>query len=200
MVAAAEAEGRRQGLANVTFTHCVAEALPFDDNTFDAIVCRFGVMFFSSPEAGVSEMLRVARPGAKVSFAVWRARELNPLGQVVGDTISRFVELPPSSTDAFRFAAEGALASVLAGCGGEDVRERVIDFRHRAPIGFDEFWATRVEMSEVLRTALAALTADEALRVADEVRRATAEYFPGGSMDFPASAHVVSARKSPRLE
>jgi SAM-dependent methyltransferase len=198
MVAAAEAEGRRQGLENVTFGNAGADALPFDDDQFDAVVCRFGVMFFPEPAAGATEMLRVVRPRGRVALAVWRARELNPLGQVVGDAIARFVELPASSTDAFRFAEAGALSSVLAGSGGEDVLERVVDFRQRAPLGFDEFWATRVEMSEVMRTALAALTADEALRVADAVRGATAEYFPGGSMDFPASALVVSARKPAR--
>jgi SAM-dependent methyltransferase len=195
MVAAAEAEGRRQGLENMTFAHAVAEALPFDDDAFDTVVCRFGVMFFPVPAAGNSEMLRVVRTGGRIAFAVWRARAHNPLGQVVGDTLARFVELPPSSADAFRFADEGALAGVLAACGAADVRERVVDFRHRAPIGFDEFWAARVEMSEVLRTALADMPTDTALRVAGAVRDATAEYFPGGSMDFPASALVVAAQK-----
>ena len=198
MVAAAEAEGLRQGLENVTYAHAAAEALPFDDDAFDAVVCRFGAMFFPDPAAGASEMLRVARPGGRIAFAVWRARDRNPLSQVVGDTISRFVELPPSSVDAFRFAEAGALASVVAGCGADDVRERAVDFRHRASLAFDEFWATRVEMSEVLRTVLGGLPADEARRVADAVCEATAEYFAGGSMDFPASALVVSARKPAR--
>ncbi len=197
MVAAAKAEGLRLGLENVTFGHAVAEALPFDDDTFDAVVCRFGVMFFPAPEAGVSEMLRVVRPGGRVAFAVWRARDLNPLSQVVGDTISCFVTLPPSSTDAFRFAEPGALAAVLAGCGAEDVRERVVDIRHRASVGFDEFWATRVEMSEALRSALAPLSTEQARLIADAVREATAEYFADGSMDFPASALVVAGRRPP---
>lgn len=195
MVAAAEAEGRRLGLENLTFTRCPAEALPFDDDAFDAVVCRFGVMFFPEPEAGISEMLRVVRPGGRISLAVWRARDLNPLGQVVGDTISRFVELPASSVDAFRFAGAGVLASVLAECGAEDVCERVVDFRQRVSLDFDEFWTTRVEMSEVLRTALGGLTAEDSRLVADAVREATDEYFVDGSMDFPASALVVAGRK-----
>jgi SAM-dependent methyltransferase len=198
MVAAARGEARRLGLANVVFARCVAEALPFGADAFDAVVCRFGVMFFPDPEAGVGEMLRVTRPGGPVALAVWRARELNPLSRVVGDTIARFLELPPSSADAFRFAVEGSLAAVLAACGAEDVRARPVDFRHRAPLGFDEVWAIRVEMSEALRSALAPLAPDQARVVAEEVRGATAEYFAGGSMDFPASALVVSGRKPAR--
>jgi SAM-dependent methyltransferase len=195
MVAEAAAEGRRQCLDNMVFAHAVAEDLPFDLDSFDGVVCRFGVMFFPTPEAGVGEMLRVARPGCRIALAVWRARELNPLSRIIGDVVSRFVELPQSSVDAFRFAEEGKLASLLAECGAEEVRERPVDFRHQAPVGFDEFWSIRVEMSDAMRSALAALTPEQALAVADGVREATAEYFPDGKMDFPASALVVSGRK-----
>jgi len=195
MVAAAEVEGRRQGLDNMAFARAVADDLPFDHDAFDAVVCRFGVMFFPTPEAGVGEMLRVARPGGRIALAVWRARVLNPLSQIIGDVVSRFVELPTSSTDAFRFAEEGKLASLLAQCGAEDARERPVDFRHRVPVGFDEFWSIRIEMSDAMRSALGSLSSEKALALADRVREATAEYFPEGQMDFPASALVVSGRK-----
>jgi SAM-dependent methyltransferase len=195
MVAGARAEAERRDLDQMAFARCIAEDLPFENDTFDAVVCRFGVMFFPSPEAGVAEMLRVVRPGSWVALAVWRARELNPISAIIGDTVARYVEMPASGADAFRFAEAGTLARNLAGCGAEDVREHPLDFRHRAPVDFDGFWRIRIEMSDVLRSALAALSADEAQLVADEVRAATAEYFPSGQLDVPASALVVSARK-----
>jgi DNA gyrase subunit B len=42
-----------------------AEAMPFDDDSFDAVVCRQGIQFMTLPDA-VGEMVRVARPGGKV--------------------------------------------------------------------------------------------------------------------------------------
>src|SRR5262249_24760834 len=51
MVAAAKAEAERRGLKNVGFRQCEADALPFGDKSFDAVVCRLGVMFFPDPLA-----------------------------------------------------------------------------------------------------------------------------------------------------
>ena len=49
MVAAAESEAQRRGLTNVAFRQCAADSLPFENNSFDAVVCRLGVMFFPDP-------------------------------------------------------------------------------------------------------------------------------------------------------
>src|SRR5215510_3439489 len=62
MVEAARHEATRRGLANVQFQQCTADSLPFPDNSFDATVCRLGIMFAPDPLAAVREMLRVIRP------------------------------------------------------------------------------------------------------------------------------------------
>src|SRR5436305_11634173 len=49
MVEAARREGRRRGLNHASFEVAFADSLPFPDNTFDAVVSRFGVMFVPSP-------------------------------------------------------------------------------------------------------------------------------------------------------
>jgi SAM-dependent methyltransferase len=48
-----------------------AEALPFPDNHFDAVISTFGVMFARNPEAVAAELARVVRPGGRVSLANW---------------------------------------------------------------------------------------------------------------------------------
>jgi SAM-dependent methyltransferase len=48
-----------------------AEALPFPDNHFDAVISTFGVMFARDPEAAASELARVVRPGGRISLANW---------------------------------------------------------------------------------------------------------------------------------
>lgn len=48
-----------------------AEALPFPDGSFDAVVSQFGLMFFTDPRAALSEMRRVLRPGGHLAIAVW---------------------------------------------------------------------------------------------------------------------------------
>lgn len=62
----AEAEGLK-----VTFQQADAEALPFDDASFDAVLSTFGAMFSPDQSRTASEMLRVCRPGGKIGLANW---------------------------------------------------------------------------------------------------------------------------------
>src|SRR5262249_23336861 len=71
MVEAAEREAQSRGLTNIAFRQCKADRLPFDGESFDAVVCRLGVMFFPDPLAAAREMLRVLKPGGRVGLAVW---------------------------------------------------------------------------------------------------------------------------------
>lgn len=49
----------------------LAEALPFPPNSFDTILCQFGLMFFDDRDNALNEMRRVLRPGGKVALTVW---------------------------------------------------------------------------------------------------------------------------------
>ena len=52
-----------------------AQALPFAEQTFDAVLCRFGVMFFPDKQVAFREALRVLRRGGRLLFNVWGQRE-----------------------------------------------------------------------------------------------------------------------------
>src|SRR5688572_22003012 len=198
MVAAAEAEAKRRGLTNVAFRQCVADSLPFDDNSFDAVVSRLGVMFFPDVPAALREMLRVLKPQGALCFVVWGKNELNPFTYCVQNVISRYVEMPPVGPDdpgAFRFAEPGKLAGLLAQAGAVDVRERELNFRIEAPISAEQFWEMRSATSGTLREKLATLPEDDARRAAMEVQESVHEFFPNGQMSFPAQMLLISGRK-----
>ena len=55
-----------------------AEALPFEDGHFDAVVSQFGLMFFEDRPAALAEMLRVLRPGGHLAVAVWDTLDHTP--------------------------------------------------------------------------------------------------------------------------
>src|ERR1700730_5069593 len=70
MVAAARRAADHLGFGNAQFDVAFADHVPFAADTFDAVVSRFGVMFFPSPVDAVREMLRVLKPGRKLALAV----------------------------------------------------------------------------------------------------------------------------------
>ena len=66
--------GRRRAEADgleIAFREADAEALPFPDRSFDAVVSTFGVMFTPNQEQAAAEMARVCRPGGKIGMANW---------------------------------------------------------------------------------------------------------------------------------
>ena len=196
MVATARNESRRAGASNIGFAQCVGESLPFAAGTFDAVVCRLGVMLFPDPASAIREMLRVVKPGGPVSVAVWRHQKSNPFFHVVADIVSRYVESAPEDPDApgaFRFAESGKLARLFTECGGDRVNERVLDFEIEAPITPRQFWDLRTELSDTLRGKVASLSAEQVKRVAEEVERAGQPFYSAGRMSFPGQVLIVTA-------
>jgi SAM-dependent methyltransferase len=88
----------RSTLATPTVEWRQADAmqLPFDDATFDAVVCQFGVMFFPDKAHAFAEARRVLRPGGAFLFNVWDAIAENEFADVVTRALeSVFPEDPP---------------------------------------------------------------------------------------------------------
>jgi ubiquinone/menaquinone biosynthesis C-methylase UbiE len=199
MVAAAQSEAQRHGVTNIAFRQCAAHSLPFESNSFDAVVCRLGVMFFPDPLAGLREMLRVTKPEGVLSLAVWDKGELNPFSYLITDVLARHfgaaTPADPNAPGAFRFAEHGSLARILAEAGAVDVSERVLKFQIAAPISSEHFWELRSETSGTLREKLATLSPVQADLVAQEAQEAVRQYFSNDQMSIPAQIIIVTGRK-----
>ena len=80
----------------VTWRQADALDLPFEDESFDAVVCQFGAMFFPDRHQGYTEMHRVLRPGGVALFNVWDRLEYSEFAKVVNDAvIAMFPDDPP---------------------------------------------------------------------------------------------------------
>jgi SAM-dependent methyltransferase len=198
LIEAARSAAERLSLNNARFETAGADRLPFVDDRFDAVVSRFGIMFFPAPVAGAREMLRVLRPGKKVAFAVWHSRETNPFHDVLArivDPVLPPAVLPPDAPDAFRFAAAGKLQAIVAAAGAASPVERLFRFSIDVPLSPEDFWNLRLEMADKLRERLATLPPES---FEDLKRRSIAafrEYSSARGLSFPAEVRLVSARK-----
>lgn len=198
MITTARAEARDCGVRNIEFSQCTAESVPFSSNTFDAVVCRLGIMLFPDPIAAIHEALRVVKSQGSVSYAVWSSRASNPFFHVVMDVVSRYIESPPEDPNApgaFRFAERGTLARLLDDAGAIEVTEQLLEFELDAALTPAEFWALRVELSDTLRAKVAQLSRGQLLRVEQEVAEAGERFFASGRMKFPGQVLVVTGVK-----
>lgn len=77
MVDIARENALMRGINNIETLTCDVSDIPFLDNSFDAISCRFGFMFFPDMLLAAKEMHRVLKPGGRIATSVWNVPEKN---------------------------------------------------------------------------------------------------------------------------
>jgi ubiquinone/menaquinone biosynthesis C-methylase UbiE len=178
---------------NLTWQQADALALPFDDGTFDAVVCQFGVMFFPDKRAGFREALRVLRPGGRFLFSVWDRIENNEMARTVSDAVAALFPADPP-----QFLARtphghhdtAILRDTLAQAGFTRVEVATVEKRSRAPshrdpaIGFCQGTPLRNEIGP-----------DRLAEATDAAANAIAARFGPGPIDGKIQAHVITAAR-----
>lgn len=203
LIEGARRAAAQMGIKNSQFEIATADALPFSAETFDAEICRFGVMFFPSPVDGVREMLRVLKPGKKLAFAVWHFLDNNPFHHSLSRIVDRYFPPAPVAPDApnpFRFASPGKLKSVLVEAGVAQPVERLLRFSIDAPLSVEDYWTFRCDWAEKLPEKLAQLPAEQSRAVKEQVIRVFNEYHTARGMSFPAEVLIVTGTKQPIAE
>jgi SAM-dependent methyltransferase len=198
MIDAATREANRLSLENARFEVAGVDNLPFPDDHFDAVISRFGVMFFPSPLNGIREMLRVLKPGRKTALAVWHFRDNNPFHHVLARIVDRYAPepaLPLDAPDAFRFAPPGKLKEIMIEAGAHEVTERIVRFPIDVTLSVEEFWNLRLEMAKKLRQRLATLAPDTSSDLKRQALDAFRAYSTAAGLSFPAEVLIVSGRK-----
>jgi SAM-dependent methyltransferase len=201
MIDAATREATRLSLKNARFEVASADNLPFPDDYFDAVISRFGVMFFPSPLNGIREMLRVLKPGRKMAFAVWHFADSNPFHHDLARIVDRYVPepaLPPDAPDAFRFAPPGKLKAIMIEAEVHEVTERIFRFPIDVSLSLEEFWNLRLEWAKKLRQRLATLAPDTLSDLKRQALDAFRVYSTAAGLSFPGEVLIVSGRKQGR--
>jgi SAM-dependent methyltransferase len=109
----------------VSFDRAGAQHHPFEPVSFDTAISRFGLMFFSDPVAGFSNILRALRPAGRLAFVCWQDARNNEWMTVPGAVLQSCTGLvdlgPPDAPGPFAFADQDRVADILAAAGFADV-------------------------------------------------------------------------------
>lgn len=101
-----------------------ASDLPFADQSFNAVVCQFGLMFVPDKEKAICEAYRVLKSGGTFLFSVWDAIEQNDLAYIAHTTISTFFEKDPPNFYEVPFCLHDPefIRSLLTRAGFRDIK------------------------------------------------------------------------------
>ncbi len=173
-----------------------AEALPFDDGSFDAVTINFGVLHFPDADKALAEAFRVLRPGGRLAFTNWAKTSRSALyisGKAIQTHGSLEVDLPPG-TPVFRFAEPDECKRTLAGIGFADVACATHDLIWRLPRPFELMQAF---MESGARTAglLKAQDPADLPAIAAAMTDACAPYVEGDVALLPMPCVLTAAAK-----
>ncbi|WP_438010954.1 class I SAM-dependent methyltransferase [Sorangium sp. So ce321] len=195
LVAAARARAAAEGLASAAFVQADAQTHGFEPDNFDAVISRFGVMFFDDPAAAFATIRRAARRSAKLSFVAWRSAAENPFMTTAARAAAPFLpHLPVPAPDApgqFAFADRDRVRRILDASGWTDIDVRPIDVA--SGVAEKDLLAYVTRLGPV---GLALRDVDEPTRArtAEAVRAAFDPFVRDGAARFTAACWLVTAR------
>jgi ubiquinone/menaquinone biosynthesis C-methylase UbiE len=123
---------------DVNFQVADAEALPFKDGSFDAVVSTFGVMFAPNQAKAASELMRVCRKGGKIGLANWTPESF--IGQLF-KTIGKHLPPPAGVKSPALWGARDWIDQAFAGHSVK-IKPKAFVFRYRSPTHFVEYFRT----------------------------------------------------------
>ncbi|MCC3159800.1 class I SAM-dependent methyltransferase [Hymenobacter sp. 15J16-1T3B] len=161
MLAVARDKAAARGIDNYETVVCDVCALPFPDDTFNAVSCRFGFMFFPDLLLAAQEMRRVLKPGGRLAASVWSVPAQNAWITTIMSTISRHLQLPTPPAGApgmFRCGSPGVLTGLLEQAGFRHVRDTQLTGQLRCG-SKEAYWQF---MNEVAAPVVAAMSQADA--------------------------------------
>jgi SAM-dependent methyltransferase len=180
--------------ASIVWQHAQPDRLPFADESFDAVVCQFGLMFFADRVAAIREMNRILRPGGRMVLTVWDTVELSAgfsaelqlLQVICGPDVAAGLAL------AYSLGEPTLLRAVFrqAGIPRISITTRECTVRFPSP----RFWIYARIKGSTLATRVEHTQFTHLLEAAD---RALAPFAArDGKVAFAAAGHVIVVNKS----
>jgi ubiquinone/menaquinone biosynthesis C-methylase UbiE len=176
-----------------------AQALEFDDDTFDAVVCNFAVHHFAEPLRALNEAYRVIRTGGCYAFTVWSPpSDVNVnFRQIIREAVHKHADvkdaLPPGPAESYFASPENCL-NVLESVGFADISTSEIPLvgRWTRP---EEVLGTIYHAMIRSKTLIEAQSASAKQNIEAEIVDRARELSGSGTVEIPMPAMLTRATK-----
>ena len=188
MIAAARRRAEELGVRNAEFRVLDAERMDLETDSVDGVLCRWAYMLMIDPDAAFAQTRRVLRPGGRLAFSVWAARERNPALSLVGTVLVELGHVAPPDPEApgaFALADSGRLRELVVAAGFAEPEIEEVSFR--LPFADrDAYWRYLIETSASSSPVLRSLPPEEQDRVREQIQEVARPFQSNEGYDFPA--------------
>ncbi|MCW8088461.1 class I SAM-dependent methyltransferase [Sabulicella glaciei] len=189
---AEKARARFAGTPNATVSIENGQSMSFPDESFDAVLCSLGLMFFPDPAQGLSEFRRVLRPGGWAAVSVPATLERSYNGKI-NRAVARYApSLAETNARFFALGDEAPLRSLFEGAGFGDVS--VATETHRFEFSsFDAYFGPFERGGGSTGQAFLTLAEEQRQAVREEMRREVGD--TGGPIGIEVDIRIASGRR-----
>jgi ubiquinone/menaquinone biosynthesis C-methylase UbiE len=178
MLAIARERADAMGVANVEFHESDGEALAINEGDFDAVLCRWGLMFMPDLNRALSGFHRRLVSGGRIAVSVWSTPDKVPMISIGAEMVRKLANLPPpppGALDPLRLGDTSILSNALEQCGFNDVTIE------RMPVTFEfdsaeDFTKMREEVASAFRGLLARQSAELRRQIINAVTDAARKF------------------------
>lgn len=197
MLEVAHENATRRGIKNFEIVACDVCELPFPDNSFDAISCRLGFMFFPDMLLAANEMVRVLKSGGRIAATVWNGPERNLWASSILGIISKNMQLvppPPGAPGLFRCAKSGFVADLFEQAGLKNISETEV--KGKLNIGNRKvYWNFMTEVVAPVVAALSKADCEMKVKIRSEVFNSISQKYSNGKLAIDSNAFVIYGEK-----
>ncbi|MBN4053766.1 methyltransferase domain-containing protein [Haliea sp. AH-315-K21] len=193
MLATAQENAANRNITNYKTKTGDVTKLPFPDQTFDAMSCRMGFMFFPDIAATLNEMRRVLKPGARLAISVWSSPDKNFWVTVTMGTISQLMDLSPPPAAApgmFRCAKPEFMVNQFEKAGFKNISAS--ELGTTLSLDAETYWEMTTEVGAPIVAAMSNADAAMKEKIKNDVFRKIHEKFPDGNINMQATAILIS--------
>lgn len=195
LIETARARASRQGISAASFMQADAQTYSFEAESFDAIVSRFGIMFFDDPVAAFRNLKAAACPTATLACVAWRSAAENAFmttaEQVAAAAIADFPKRAEDGPGQFAFARRERVLGILEASGWREIAIRPIDApceMSRSDVG------TYVTRMGPLGAVFQSLEEEAKADIAPRIEAAFQPFVEGDVVRFTAACWMITAR------
>lgn len=195
LLTAARARAAADGLGNVSFLQADAQTHAFEPGKADAVISRFGVMFFDDPVAAFHNLRSAVRTSGQLAFVAWRSPAENPFmtaaRRAAEPLLPNMPGADPNAPGQFAFADGDRVGRILEQGGWSEVAIRPVDAEGQ--VAEKDLLAYATKLGPVAVALRDVQDATLHARVTEALRLAFQPYMRDGAAHFTMACWLATA-------